>query len=207
MALLAVVLATLALLAVPAWQYLHRGDRATGAAEGAHTTPAPLALPSGALRGAGAASGPASRSPGALRTDDKSPAVSVQPGAQAEASVVFGPYICNDQYTWDLGHPALAKPCHSLAPDQVRVIGHMESIPGAQADVSMSVLDAGSGERVDGPHDCNGLMFTDFAPDHTCGPFEVRLPRGHRYVVEEKWVYTNRALLPGGEVRGLEFDW
>jgi hypothetical protein len=50
-------------------------------------------------------------------------------------------------------------------------------------------------------------MFTDFTPNHDCGPFDARLPHGHRYVVVQKWVYTGRALLPGGEVRGRELDW
>jgi len=87
------------------------------------------------------------------------------------------------------------------------MIGHMQGVPGVQADVSMSVLDVDSGEVFGGPHPCSGLMFTDFSPDHDCGPFEARLPRGHRYVVVQKWSYTGRALLSGGEVRGAEFDW
>ncbi|WP_433215338.1 serine/threonine-protein kinase [Dactylosporangium sp. CS-047395] len=206
-ALLAVVVAVLILLAVPAWQYLHRGG-ANGTTEGAQTAPAHAAPPAAApSRTAGAQAGP-SRSPGALRAGDKSAAGPSQPaGPQVEGSDAFGPEICADQYSWDLGHPALARPCHFIGTDRVRFIGHMQSLPAIQADISMSILDAETLRPVEGPHTCSGLMFTDFAPDHDCGPFEAKLPRGHRYVVSEKWVYTNRALLPGGEVRGVEFDW
>ncbi|MER7280592.1 serine/threonine-protein kinase [Dactylosporangium sp. NPDC000244] len=205
-AFLALVLLVLALIAVPAWQYLHR-DHSTDTADGVRATPAPAAPPSAATRSAGAAAAAPSRGAGSSRAGDKSAAASLQPGAQVEGSDAFGPYVCGEQYTWDIGHPALGKPCHALAADRVRIIGHMQSIPGVQADISMSILDVGSGRTADGTHECNGLLFTDFAPNHDCGPFEAHLPRGHRYVVVQRWVYTNRALLPDGEVRGVEFDW
>ncbi|WP_432986140.1 serine/threonine-protein kinase [Dactylosporangium sp. CA-233914] len=203
-AFLAVVLVVLALLALPAWHYATREHR-TDAAEGAHATQAPAAPPPTVASPAPAAA--PSRNPTAPRAEGNSAAPSLQPGAQVEGSVIFGPWICADGYTWDLGHPLLARPCHALATDRVRMIGHMQGIPGVQADVTLSVLDVDSGRPADGPHPCNGLMFTDFAPDHDCGPFEARLPTGHRYVIVEKWAYTGRALLPGGEVRGVEFDW
>ncbi|MFG2036486.1 hypothetical protein [Dactylosporangium sp. NPDC048998] len=98
----------------------------------------------------------------------------------------------------------LAQP--SLASEQIRMVGHMQGIPGVQADVSMSVLDVETGRLADGPHTCDGLMFTDSTAEHDCGPFVARLPHGHRYVVVQKWLYTGRALLPGGEVRGQEFE-
>jgi serine/threonine-protein kinase len=201
----AVVLVMLALIAVPAWQYLTRDD-VPGPAGSPHAAPAPAAPPSVAVHSAGPAAAP-SRGPGILRADGKSAAVSVAPGAQAEGSDAFGPWICGDEYTWDLGHPVLAQPCHAFAADRVRMIGHMQSIPGVQADISLEVLDADTDAVIDGPHSCTGLLFTDFAPSHDCGPFDAHLPRGRRYVVKQKWIYTNRALLPGGEVRGVEFDW
>jgi serine/threonine-protein kinase len=51
------------------------------------------------------------------------------------------------------------------------------------------------------------MMFTDFAPEHECGPFDASPPHGHRYVVVQKWQYTGRGILPTGIVRGQEFDW
>jgi serine/threonine-protein kinase len=50
-------------------------------------------------------------------------------------------------------------------------------------------------------------MFTDFAPEHTCGPFDTMPARGHRCVVVQKWRYTGRGILPGGTVRSPEFSW
>ncbi|MFI5906872.1 serine/threonine-protein kinase [Dactylosporangium sp. NPDC051541] len=205
-AIFAVVLAVLGLLALPAWRYLHR-DHPDGVAEGAPAIPAPAAPPSAGLHSTAPAAVSTTRSPGALRAGDPSPAPSQPPGAHAEGSPIFGPWICGKQYTWDLGHPVLAQPCHALAEDRVRIVGHMQGIPGVQADVGMTIVDADTDEPADGPHDCTGVLFTDFAPNHDCGPFEARLPHGHRYVVVQRWVYTNRALLPSGEVRGEPFDW
>ncbi|GAA2346298.1 serine/threonine-protein kinase [Dactylosporangium salmoneum] len=196
-------LIVLGVLAFPAWQYITR-QHGTETAADPHVTAVPAVPPAS---GGPAPSPHAAASRGAARTDDKSARPSLQPGAHAEASDAFGPWLCGNEYTWDIGHPVLAQPCHAVAPDRIRMVGRMQSIPGVQADVSMSVLDLDTGGLVDGPHDCDGLMFTDLAPKHDCGPFEARLPRGHRYVVVQKWVYTGRALLPRGEVRGLEFDW
>ncbi|MER7006647.1 serine/threonine-protein kinase [Dactylosporangium sp. NPDC000555] len=203
--ILGAVLLVLALLAVPAWRYAHREHGADPAGD-TRATPAPAAPPPSQHARAGAQTGFSSRGPGSVRVSDKSEAPSVQPAADVERSVVFGPWICGDQYTWGLGQLVLAQPCYALAPDDIRMIGHMRSIPGVQADVSLSVLDAETGRLADGPHTCNGLMFTDAAPKRDCGPFEARLPHGHRYVVVQKWSYTGRALLPGGQVRGQEFD-
>ena len=83
----------------------------------------------------------------------------------------------------------------------------MQALPGVQADVSLTLVDAVTGEVVRGPFDCTGLMFTDFAPEHECGPFEASPPHGRRYVVVQKWQYTGRGILPTGNVRGQEFDW
>jgi serine/threonine-protein kinase len=128
------------------------------------------------------------------------------------ASVAFGPWQCADEYRWDPGHPVLAKPCFATASalkdgGEVRVIGHMQALPGVQADVSLTIEDAVSGERLVGPYTCGGLMFTDFAPEHSCGPFDTAPARGHRCVVVEKWQYTGRGLFPGGTARGPEFSW
>jgi serine/threonine-protein kinase len=124
-------------------------------------------------------------------------------GAHAK---VYGPWQCGDAYQWDIGHPALANPCYAVG-GAIRVMGRMEATPGVQADVSLSVEDVGTGRRVAGPYTCDGLMFTDFAPEHTCGPFDLDLAHGHRYRVVQSWAYTGRGLLPGGSIRGPEFAW
>ncbi|MGA5298537.1 protein kinase domain-containing protein [Nucisporomicrobium flavum] len=130
------------------------------------------------------------------------------PGGTGSAGVEagFGPYECGEAFTWDVGHPVLAQPCHALG-GRVRVKGRIEATPGVQADVTLTVQDARTGEVVAGPHTCEGLMFTDSAVQHTCGPVDLAAPRGGRYVVVESWRYTGRSLLPGGTTRGAEFDW
>ena len=125
---------------------------------------------------------------------------------RAGGEITFGPWQCGDEYSWDVGHPVLAKPCHAIG-DAIRVLGHIEATPGVQADVSMSVRDAKTGQVAAGPYTCAGLMFTDFALQQTCGPVDLRAPRGGRYVVVETWQYTGRSLLPGGTARGPEFTW
>jgi serine/threonine-protein kinase len=133
--------------------------------------------------------------------------VSAGPGrAGGGAAVAFGPWRCGDAYSWELGHPVLARPCHALGP-AVRVSGEMEAPPGVQADVSLTVRDAVTDEVAAGPYVCRGLMFTDFALKQTCGPTDLSPPRGGRYVVAESWQYTERPLLPGGSARGPAFDW
>jgi len=124
----------------------------------------------------------------------------------AAATVAFGPWRCGDEYSWDLGHPVLARPCHATGP-AVRAMGQIEAAPGVQVDVSLTVRNAGSDEVVAGPYDCKGLMFTDFALKQSCGPVDLNPPRGGRYVVAESWRYTERPLLPAGSARGPEFTW
>ncbi|MEU8229035.1 serine/threonine-protein kinase [Actinoplanes sp. NPDC048967] len=125
-------------------------------------------------------------------------------GAQAEAT--FGPWQCGDELDWDIGHPVLAQPCHAVG-GAIRVVGHMQAGPGVQADISLSVRDVATGEVAAGPYTCKAMMFTDFAPEHTCGPVDLKAPRGRRYVVVESWEYTGRFLLPGGRAEGREFTW
>jgi len=132
-------------------------------------------------------------------------AVTAGPG-QVGGSVEFGPWRCGDDYTWDLGHPVLAKPCNSLG-DAIRVMGMTEAMPGIQADFTLSVRDASSDAVVAGPFTCKGLLFTDFEMKHNCGPVDLQAPHGHRYVVAETWTYTGRSILPGGIARGPAFDW
>ncbi|GAA3348463.1 hypothetical protein GCM10020358_67070 [Amorphoplanes nipponensis] len=160
---------------------------------------------SSAARSSAAAGGPARESrrpPAGLPAG--APAAGASVGAAAE--VAFGPWQCGDELNWDIGHPVLARPCHAVGA-AIRVVGHIEAGPGVQADVSLAVREAGTDEVVAGPYTCEGMMFTDFAPEHTCGPVDLEAPRGHRYVVVESWRYTGRSLLPGGEAQGREFTW
>jgi serine/threonine protein kinase len=126
--------------------------------------------------------------------------------ASAGAKVPFGPWRCSDAYSWDLGHPMLARPCHAIGPS-IRVIGQMEAAPGVQVDISLTVRDAGTEEVVAGPYTCKGLLFTDFAFKQNCGPADLTAPHGRRYVVVETWQYTERPLLPAGSAQSPEFDW
>ncbi|MET0423448.1 MAG: hypothetical protein ABW046_06215, partial [Actinoplanes sp.] len=136
------------------------------------------------------------------------PGPGVEPtiGAGADVEVAFGPWRCGDEYDWDLGHPVLARPCHAIGPS-VRVVGQMEAMPGIQADIALTVRDANTDAVVAGPYTCKGLMFTDFALKHSCGPVELNPPRGGRYVLTETWEYTSRPLLPPGVARGPAFEW
>ncbi|GGM75705.1 serine/threonine-protein kinase [Dactylosporangium sucinum] len=200
----AAVLLALAALAVPAWNFLNRPGGEVGEARpGAHSTAAPAG---GGSPSAVRPTARAVRSAGAATVGDASPA-GPSGRAATEATEAWQDWECGDSYTWDLGHPAVVQPCHAVGTGRVRLVGHMKALPGIQADVTISLVDADTDELVAGPHLCAGLMFTDFAPSHDCGPFVDNPPRGHRYVVVQKWVYSGRSILPGGEVRGKEFAW
>ena len=182
-------------------------------AEGTAELPAytgPGTAPGAVEPSGGAASGttPATRGPRPRPGAPAGPAAieaSVGPGG-AKAEATFGPWQCGDKLNWDIGHPVLAQPCHAVG-GAIRVVGHMQAGPGVQADVSLSVRAVDSGEVVAGPYTCKGVMFTDFAPAQTCGPVDLKAPRGRRYVVVESWQYTGRSLLPGGSAEGREFTW
>src|SRR5262249_1808414 len=89
--------------------------------------------------------------------------VSVRGGSSHRVEIVaYGPWQCAPDYTWDVGHPVLAKPCHSTGTG-IRLVGKMTGLPGVQTDVTVALLDAQTGDVVSGPFECDGLMFTDFA--------------------------------------------
>jgi serine/threonine-protein kinase len=132
--------------------------------------------------------------------------VSAPPAKAGTDARLFGPWQCGDEYTWDTGHPVLAKPCYALG-GRVRLIGHIQAPPGVQADVSLTLQDVRTGQVSAGPYTCRGVMFTDFAPRQECGPFDAAPPRGRRYVVVQTWKYTGRSVLPGGTARGRELTW
>jgi serine/threonine-protein kinase len=192
---------------VPGWHLLDGSGRDRSGAPDSARAHRPSGGPSGpgkmaqATPAVSGSAGPASTRPSTGALD-----VAIGAGGQKVEVVGYGPWQCADTYTWSVGHPVIAKPCHALG-GGVRLIGHMQALPGIQADVSVELIDVVSGKVVEGPHECKGLMFTDFAPEHQCGPVETNPPRGRRYVVIEKWRYTGRGILPTGTVRGLEFDW
>ncbi|MCY1144521.1 protein kinase [Actinoplanes sp. Pm04-4] len=174
---------------------------------------APAEMPPGLPAGLPAGKNGASAAPQPTRPpEQKAPAgVGVGVGAtagpgQAQVEATFGPWRCGDQYDWDLGHPVLARPCHSLGGD-VKVIGQIEAMPGVQADVALTLRDADSDDVLAGPYTCKGLMFTDFALKHSCGPVDLQPPRGRKLVLVQTWEYTQRPLLPGGKARGPVFSW
>jgi len=212
--LLASLLAVV-LLSVPAWQMF-----------GHHLTDERQAT------NAGPTAGPSSRalavlSPPTVREREPTPRPAPPPPGGAPAPSVevtsdgpsrtspsghaveiggYGPWQCASSYSWDTGHPVLAQPCHSLGPG-IKLIGHLQAIPGVQADVMMALVDAEDNATVKGPYTCPGLVFSGFSPQHDCGPFEVRPPHGHTYVVVESWQYAGRSMLPGSSARGTAFTW
>jgi serine/threonine-protein kinase len=128
-------------------------------------------------------------------------------GASVRAGVsVFGPLQCTETYVWDFGHPLLAKPCYATGP-AARISARMRAVPGVQADISLTIEDAVTGATVAGPYTCPGVMFTDTAPERSCGPFDAWPRQGRDYVVVQKWQYTGRGMLPGGTARGKTFHW
>jgi serine/threonine protein kinase len=181
------------------------GPAATSAALASPNSPASPASPVSMGEGAPLPTFDAPRRSTAVTVGPARAAVTVAPG-KVGGSVEFGPWRCGDDYTWDLGHPVLAKPCNSLG-DTIRVLGMTEAMPGIQADFTLSVRDAASDATVAGPYTCAGLMFTDVEMKHNCGPVDFQAPHGHRYVVAESWTYTGRSILPGGIARGPAFDW
>jgi serine/threonine-protein kinase len=127
------------------------------------------------------------------------------PRARVEAKV-YGPLECSEEYMWDVGHPAVARPCHATGPG-VRLVGRLQALPGLRTDVSLTLRDTKSGAVVGGPFTCRGLLFSDFSRERTCGPFHVRPQRGRTYEVVQRWTYTGRTFLPAGEATSPPFTW
>jgi serine/threonine-protein kinase len=120
---------------------------------------------------------------------------------------VYGPLRCTSEYQWDVGHPVVAQPCHATGPG-IELYGRLQALPGVQADVSLTLQDVATGRTVAGPFTCHGLMFTDFAREHACGPFQTTgVTHGRRYAVVQRWSYTGRGMLPAGSARSEPFRW
>jgi serine/threonine protein kinase, bacterial len=175
-----------------------------------HSGPEPSTSVPPSAAASGDALGPAGGTPGGAGRVQVSagPAggTSSAGAGPAAGDAAYGPWQCGDKLTWDVGHPVLAWPCQSLG-DTIRVIGHLSAAPGVRADVSLTVRDTQTKEVVAGPYGCDGLTFTEFLTEHTCGPVDLTAPHGRRYAVVEDWKYSDRNLLPGGSTTGPAFNW
>jgi serine/threonine-protein kinase len=171
---------------------------------GGDRTPAPTATPAATPAGTETTSGTAGaqhapQRPENIQRRQPLPRVRVQ-------AKVYGPLECAKAYVWDVGHPAVAQPCHATGPG-VRLFGRLQALPGVQADVSLTLQEVESGATAGGPFTCRGLLFTDFSREHTCGPFQLRPEQGHRYVVVQQWSYTGKMFLPSGQATSAPFSW
>ncbi len=196
-----------AVVAVPGlhpWQLLDQG--------GGHRPQVPVpSAPAGVATTTKAPGAGPGHAPSATPATTPSPAANagldVSAGGQVQAGVkVYGPWQCAD-YEYDTGHPVLAQPCYSIG-GGIRVLGHVQALPGVEADVSLTLQDVDTGETVAGPQTCPAMMFTDFAPQRDCGPFDLSgVPHGRRLQVVVSWSYTGRSVLPSGTAKGPEFSW
>lgn len=202
-ALGAVLAGTAAALAVPGLSPWHLLDN------GQHHRPA-ASVPAAVRSAAPAAAQPTRGTPPAVAQTPVAAAgvaVSAGSGTVSAGIALYGPWKCSADYEYDTGHPVLARPCYQVG-GGIRILGHLQALPGVQADVSLSVQSADTGETVAGPDVCPGLMFTDTAPQHDCGPFDLAgVAHGQRLVVVLSWSYTGRSILPSGTARGPEFTW
>ncbi|MCW2642695.1 MAG: hypothetical protein JWP76_5001 [Dactylosporangium sp.] len=120
---------------------------------------------------------------------------------------VFGPWRCSSGIAYSAGQGALVRPCSAAGP-AVRVKGLMlGGKSGTKVDLTVAVHDADTDADVVTPNTCAGLSPTPAALEMSCGPFDVRPPRGHRYVVVVSWKYASVTSMPGGSVRGDPFTW
>ncbi|HYN93318.1 MAG TPA: hypothetical protein VES42_05675, partial [Pilimelia sp.] len=173
-----------------------------GGTPSAGTTAAPSPTPSATVP---AAVGDDEVAAAPRRTRPAGPRLPPIPPVRVGATV-YGPLLCTET-VWDIGHPALATPCHATGPG-IRLLAQMEALPGVHADISISLLEAETEKVVAGPFTCGGRMFTDYQRIHKCGPFTVLdAPRGARSRAQQNGRYTARPLLPGGMAYGESFRW
>jgi serine/threonine-protein kinase len=126
--------------------------------------------------------------------------------AKLPADPAYGPPHCTDTYAWDVGHPAIGRPCYALGP-HVRVWGGMEALPGVRVDVRLTLHNADTDAPVGSGQTCRGVEVTEWNREYGCGPFDLSPPHGHRYLVVETWTYSDGEFLPDGSVNGEPFDW
>jgi serine/threonine-protein kinase len=120
---------------------------------------------------------------------------------------VFSSWHCSSGITYSAGQGALIRHCYSTGP-AVRVKGSMIGAKsGTKVDVTVAVHDADTDADAASPNTCAGLSPTQMSPEVSCGPFEVRARRGHRYVVVVSWKYGGTVPMPGGSVRGDPFTY
>ena len=127
------------------------------------------------------------------------------PPARVPEARPYGPYACRDLVGFTLGYPLVAKPCHALG-SAVRVLGKLAAAPGTSADVTLRLLDTGTG-RTAATHRCGTLRFSKGAMTQSCGPVDLVVPRGRRYVLVQSWVYRAEGEATQGSAKGTEFAW
>ncbi|GIJ49964.1 hypothetical protein Val02_68500 [Virgisporangium aliadipatigenens] len=209
---IAATTAVVLLMVIAAGGYLvtrHGGTGHNADTAAAATAPPPTEAESGA-GGAGvpvvddsgvAAAGPAAATSG-VPSSGPPPRMAAPAGGTPEG---YGPWRCAD-FRWALMHPVLGKTCNATGPS-VRILATLKAAPGAQTDVSIAVQNTATDQVVGGPFTCAGLKYTETAPEQSCGPFAVDLPKGGKYRVIATWKYTDAGIVPGGAVRGDTFEW
>ncbi|OLB79979.1 MAG: hypothetical protein AUI14_08725 [Actinobacteria bacterium 13_2_20CM_2_71_6] len=203
-ALIGLVATAMLAVGIPAlkpWHLLDTSQPHTPAAQAP-----PAAAPRASAAPSAAPSAPAPAANGSAATSAAGVSVSAKAAGVGAGLGLFGPYLCTSDYSYDPGHPMRTKPCYATG-GGVRLFAYLQALPGVQADVSLSLQDTVTGQTAAGPFTCAGLLFTDFALERDCGPFDFEVPHGHRYVVELTWRYTGRAMFPGGSTKGPEFTW
>jgi serine/threonine protein kinase len=125
------------------------------------------------------------------------PAHSPQPEARP-----YGPWNCRQVVTLDMRSPMLAKPCQSVGAD-VQMSGALTAPSGGRATITVALQE--SGRTVRGPYTCSGLVFTDDAMTHECGPRVAPARRGHHYTVLMTWSYTRDGRSNEGRASGSDF--
>jgi len=114
---------------------------------------------------------------------------------------VYGKPRCTG-YQWRFPQPAMSNVCFATGPG-VRMSGALKS-KELTADITLTLRDT-AGNAVGRPHTCRGVTFAADGSERTCGTFEVKPPRGKRYVVEQSWrIYGGKHAITGS-ARSAEF--
>ncbi len=147
--------------------------------------------------------------PSAGASTSAQPAVGVTAGvgsAHPVEIVAYGPWQCAQDYTWDVGHPVLAKPCHSTGTG-IKLVGKMSALPGVQTDVTVDAARRADRRRRQRAVRVRRADVHRLHAEHDCGPFEVNPPHGRRLVVKRILAVHRAQRPPSGTVKGPEFNW
>jgi hypothetical protein len=83
----------------------------------------------------------------------------------------------------------------------------MKASPGVMVDLTVELRDADTDAVLTPTKSCPGMLFSRTVPERSCGSFDVKPPRGRKYVVAMRWTYTTKQDLPGATVKGAPFSW